>query len=117
MKVVTKPWGQELWFAHTDKYVGKILSIKAGAALSLQHHEVKDETIMVLSGRMLLRVGNSVQEALDNDPLEMKKGDVYHILPGTIHKMIAIDDVELVEASTPEVDDVVRHQDDYGRVT
>lgn len=116
MTKVDKPWGSELWWAQTDKYVGKILYIKKGYSLSLQHHEIKDETIMMLSGRMLLRIGSTLEEAFDCVPIEMVRGDVYHITPGTIHKMIALEDVEVLEVSTPEVDDVVRHQDDYGRV-
>ncbi len=116
MVIVDKPWGSEYIWSHTDKYVGKILNIKGGHSLSLQHHEVKDETIMILSGRMLLRIGSTLQEAFDCVPLEMIKGDVYHITPGTIHKMIALEDVQVLEVSTPELDDVVRHQDDYGRV-
>lgn len=116
MITVDKPWGSEKWWAHTDKYVGKVLYIKKGYSLSLQHHEVKDETIMILSGKMLLKVGSTVQEALTNPPIEMIRGDVYHIPPGTIHRMIAIEDTEVIEISTPEVDDVIRHQDDYGRV-
>lgn len=116
MKIIDKPWGAEYWWAQTDKYVGKVLHINAGCSLSLQHHEIKDETIMILSGRMLLQVGNSLQEALDNEPIKMQKQDVYHIRPGVIHRMIALEDVDLVEVSTPEVDDVIRHQDNYGRV-
>lgn len=116
MKRVEKPWGEEIIWAITDKYVGKIIKIKKGHNLSLQHHEIKEETIMVLSGMMALRIGATPEEALAKMPLIMKADDVYHITPKTIHRMIALEDVVLIEVSTPELDDVVRHRDDYGRV-
>jgi len=112
---VDKPWGHEIIFAQTDKYVGKILFIKSDHKLSLQHHEIKDETIRVLSGIMILKVGNHSDESLLTS-LVLTKNDTYRIKPGVIHRMIAIQDVTLIEVSTPELDDVVRHKDDYGRV-
>ncbi len=109
---VDKPWGHELIWAHTGRYVGKILHVKAGHALSLQYHERKDETIHLLTGRMKFEAGPSV-EALAEVPLET--GGSYHVTPGTVHRMTAITDVDILEASTPELDDVVRLQDRYGR--
>lgn len=116
MTIIEKPWGFEEIFAQTDKYVGKILVIKKGCSLSLQHHEVKDETIRLLSGHLALRVGKTVEEALQMMPVILEIGDAYHIPPKLIHRMIALEDCEVLEVSTPELDDVVRHQDIYGRV-
>jgi mannose-6-phosphate isomerase-like protein (cupin superfamily) len=116
MKIVEKPWGYEEIFVITDKYVGKILFIKKGEKLSLQHHDVKEETIRVLSGKLGVQVGSTLEEALDLAPILMSEGDVLHVTPGTIHRFYApIDDVTLLEVSTPELDDVIRHADDYGR--
>ncbi len=111
IKVVEKPWGQELIWAITSKYVGKILEIKEGHQLSLQHHEVKDETIMILDGQMILQIGK------DSDVIfhTMSSGDIYHIEPGVIHRMTALKDTKVIEVSTPELEDVVRHSDNYGR--
>lgn len=112
-RYVEKPWGGELIWAHTDKYVGKILSIKAGEKLSLQYHEIKDETILVLSGRLKL------EYYLDGDApawVVLTPSEGFHIPTGMRHRMIAIDDVTVAEVSTPELDDVVRLVDDYGRV-
>lgn len=108
---VEKPWGYELIWAHTSKYVGKILHIKAGHRLSLQFHEVKDETIFVQTGQMRFVVeedGALVEHLLG-------PGDSYHIVPPTKHRMIAVTDCDVLEASTPELDDVVRIEDNYGR--
>lgn len=110
---VDKPWGHELIWAHTDKYVGKILHVKAGHALSLQYHERKDETIHLLTGEMKFYAGPSV-EALKE--IYMKAGDSFHVTTGTIHRMVAVTDVDILEASTPDLDDVVRLEDRYGRV-
>jgi quercetin dioxygenase-like cupin family protein len=108
---VDKPWGYELHWARTDRYVGKIIHVNAGHALSLQYHTVKDETIFLWSGRLLF-------EIQENDRLvarEMHPGERVHITPGTIHRMTAIEDSDILEASTPELDDVVRLEDRYGR--
>ena len=110
---VDKPWGYELIWARTDRYVGKILHIEPGHLLSLQYHEVKDETIYVLRGEIIFRV--RVDDVLQDIP--MKPGDSYHVTPGTVHQMEAVTPADLLEASTPELDDVVRLQDRYGRVT
>jgi mannose-6-phosphate isomerase-like protein (cupin superfamily) len=109
---VDKPWGYEIIWADTDRYVGKILHVTAGHALSLQFHERKDETIYLLSGEMTFQAGPSVEELED---VAMKAGDSYHVTTGTVHRMIAITDVDILEASTPDLDDVVRLEDRYGR--
>lgn len=109
---VEKPWGYELVWAETDDYVGKLLHIQAGEALSLQYHEVKDETIYVLSGEMIFVVGPSVDEL---EELRMTADDAYRVVPGTVHRMIAVTDCDLLEASTPHLQDVVRLEDRYGR--
>lgn len=112
VRQVTKPWGHELIWAHTERYVGKVLFVKAGERLSLQYHEKKDETIYVLSGKMVFEVGPKDGERED---LVLKAGDAYRITPFTTHRMIALEDTSILEASTPELDDVVRLEDKYGR--
>ena len=112
MTRVEKPWGYELHWALTDRYVGKVLHVNAGHALSLQYHRRKDETILLWSGRILMEI----QEAAGLARREMQPGDRLHITPGTIHRMTAIDDSDIIEVSTPELDDVVRLEDRYGRV-
>lgn len=109
---VDKPWGHEIIWADTDLYVGKILHIDQGHALSLQYHEVKDETIYVLSGEMTLVVGPSEDQV---EELRMRTGDAVRIRPGTVHRMVAVEDCDLLEASTPHLQDVVRLEDRYGR--
>ena len=108
---VDKPWGHELIWARTDRYVGKILHIEPGHLLSLQYHEQKDETIFVLTGEIIFRVHE------DGELVErpMREGERYHITPGTIHQMEAVVVTDLLEVSTPELDDVVRLEDRYGR--
>ena len=110
--VVDKPWGHELIWARTDRYVGKILHIKAGEALSLQYHRVKDETIMVLAGELQL-----VYFAEGDEPRArvLAPREPFHVTPGLRHRMIALTDVDVLEVSTPELDDVVRLEDRYGR--
>ena len=109
---VEKPWGHELIWAHSGRYVGKVLHVKAGHALSLQYHETKDETIHLLTGRMRFWAGPS-RDQLEEVLLEA--GDSYRIVPGTVHRMEAVTDIDILEASTPELDDVVRLEDRYGR--
>ena len=109
---VEKPWGHELWWAHTDRYVGKLLHVKAGHQLSLQYHREKDEMIHLASGELTLVLdedGSGLREH------RMQPGESYHIKPGTKHRMVAVTDCDILEASTPEVDDVVRLEDAYGR--
>ncbi len=113
MKKIDKPWGYELIWAHTDKYVGKILFVKAGEALSLQYHETKDETIHLYSGEIDLLI----EEDSSMVRVRMKPGNGYRIKPGVKHRMVAIEDSEILEASTPELNDVVRLEDRYDRKT
>jgi len=111
-RIVKKPWGHELIWALTDKYVGKVLVIEAGKKLSLQRHVVKDESILVKSGRLRLHLeddGGTVRQ------VELGPGDYRHVPTGRIHRFEAIDRCELIEVSTPELDDVVRLRDSYGR--
>jgi mannose-6-phosphate isomerase len=111
-RIVKKPWGHELIWALTDKYVGKVLVIEAGKKLSLQRHVVKDESILVKSGRLRLHLeddGGTVRQ------VELGPGDYRHVPTGRIHRFEAIDRCELIEVSTPELDDVVRIEDDFGR--
>lgn len=112
VKRVEKPWGHELIWASTPLYVGKILHIKAGQALSLQYHNVKDETIHLLTGEMIYRVGDSAESMQE---VTLRAGDSYRNEPGTVHQMEAVTDCDLLEASTPHLDDVVRLSDRYGR--
>ena len=113
-KRINKPWGHEIIFAHTDMYVGKILHINAGQALSLQYHNTKDETIMVQFGRIQIEYFKRGDKK-NRKVLDMVPGDTFHILPGIVHRMIACQDAEIVEVSTPELDDIVRLEDRYGR--
>ena len=108
---VPKPWGHETIWARTDQYVGKILHIKAGEALSVQYHNVKDETVFLLSGELIYRVWENGEPR--NVPLAL--GDAFHVTPGTIHQMEAVTDCDIIEVSTPHLDDVVRLTDRYGR--
>jgi len=113
---VQKPWGHEIRFAVNEKYLGKILYIARGHKLSRQYHEVKDETIMVYHGTLILEIGDPESEEYEIKTLNY--GDRYRILPGTIHRFCAPErePVTLIEVSTPEIDDVVRLEDDYKRV-
>jgi len=106
-KVVDKPWGREVWFAHTDRYAGKVLEVEAGHRLSLQKHRVKHETLYLRSGRMRF--------TRDDETFEWEPGERVEIPPGTVHRMEAVEDSEIFEVSTPELDDVVRLEDDYER--
>jgi quercetin dioxygenase-like cupin family protein len=110
---VEKPWGYELHWAVTDRYVGKILHVRAGHALSLQYHNKKDETIYLFSGKLLFEVERDGRLTGQ----EMSPGDAFHVTPKTVHRMTAIEDCDVLEVSTPELDDVVRLQDRYGRTT
>ena len=110
---VDKPWGHELHWAKTERYVGKVLHVKAGHALSLQYHNVKDETIFLWKGKMVFEIGPGV-DALEKR--EVLPGESIHITPHTVHRMIAVEDCDIFEVSTPELDDVVRLEDRYGRI-
>jgi len=109
---VDKPWGHEEIWAHTDRYVGKVLFILAGHSLSLQYHNEKEETIRMLRGQMDFEMEEPGQS---RRTVSLDEGDVVHIRPKTIHRMTAVTDCEVLEVSTPELDDVVRLEDRYGR--
>ena len=111
VKRVPKPWGYEIIWAHTDRYVGKVLHIDAGHALSVQYHNHKDETVYLLKGEMKywVKLGDDLED------VRLREGDAFRITPGTVHYMEAITDCDILEASTPELDDVIRIQDRYGR--
>lgn len=109
---VEKPWGHELIWAAAPAYVGKVLVVHEGHALSLQYHEKKDETLHLLRGSARLWLGER-PDAMEEVPFA--EGDSIRLLPGTLHRIEAVSDVEILEASTPELDDVVRVQDRYGR--
>jgi mannose-6-phosphate isomerase len=113
VRIVPKPWGHEMIWASTDRYVGKVLHIRAGHALSVQYHERKDETIHLLSGDMIYRVGERV--GADLREVRLTPGESYRNTPGTVHQMEAVTDCDVLEASTPDLDDVVRLSDRYGR--
>ena len=111
MRTVPKPWGHELIFAENDRYAGKILHLEAGQSLSLQYHERKDETIYVLKGELDLTV--EVEGHLEQ--MRLSEGSSYRIRPGVRHRMAAAAGCDLIEVSSPELDDVVRLEDAYGR--
>ena len=111
VRIVPKPWGHETIWGHTDRYVGKILHIRAGQALSVQYHERKDETVYLLAGHLMYWV----QQDGELRDMQLKVGDAFRITPGTVHQMEAVTDCDVLEVSTPELDDVVRLNDRYGR--
>src|SRR6476620_8518715 len=108
---VDKPWGYELHWAKTDRYVGKVIHVNKGHALSLQYHNIKDETIYLFSGKILFEI--EVDGHLTKR--EMTPGEAVHVTPKTVHRMTALEDSDILEASTPELHDVVRIEDRYGR--
>jgi mannose-6-phosphate isomerase-like protein (cupin superfamily) len=108
---VPKPWGHEIIWAHTDRYLGKLLHINAGHALSVQYHDRKDETVHLLSGELIHRV--KLGDVLKD--VHLTRGESFRIAPGTVHQMEAVTDCDVLEASTSEMDDVVRLEDRYGR--
>lgn len=108
---VDKPWGYELRFIRTDRYAGKVLFITAGSQLSLQFHETKDEAFLVQEGELELVLGKGSRQKLEL----LGPGQAWHISPGTVHRFRAVRDTTLFEVSTPELEDVVRIEDDYGR--
>jgi mannose-6-phosphate isomerase len=110
---VEKPWGHELIWAVTDVYCGKVLFVKAGASLSLQFHKEKDESWFVQSGRARLELGDAGQKALNEEIVSA--GAAFHYVPGTVHRVTALEDTTILEVSTPQLDDVVRLEDRYGR--
>ena len=106
-RIVEKPWGREVWYAHEDRYAGKILEVTRGHALSLQKHERKQETIYLYQGRLRYHLNG-----LD---FEMEPGECLTVHPGDVHRVEALEDSIILEVSTPELDDVVRLEDRYGR--
>ena len=110
---VEKPWGWELIWAHADAYVGKVLFVKAGHSLSLQFHREKDESWLVESGRAKLELGEGGDAVLNEEIITT--GATFHFRPGTVHRVTAIEDTTILEVSTPQLDDVVRLEDAYGR--
>jgi mannose-6-phosphate isomerase len=111
---VPKPWGSELWYAHTDRYAGKILQVNAGQRLSVQYHREKDETSYLLSGRARISQGPSAEQMHER---EVKPGDAWRNMPNMVHTIEALEDSVVLEVSTPELDDVVRLVDRYGRTS
>jgi len=107
-----KPWGYEILWAHTDRYLGKILHIEPGHLLSLQYHEQKHESIYVLRGRMIFRYRNDAGDLVER---EMIAGEAQQVPTGMVHQFEALERTDVLEASTPHLDDVVRLQDRYGR--
>ncbi len=106
-EIVEKPWGREIWYAHNDRYAGKVLEVERGHLLSLQKHRVKHETLYLQSGRMRFTLGEEV--------FEWTPGEVVVIPPETVHRMEALEESVILEVSSPELDDVVRLEDRYGR--
>ncbi len=110
---VDKPWGYELIWGHTQDYVGKILHVEAGHALSLQYHETKDETMYLLSGELEIEIGDHESELRLH---VLQPGQSVHLPPGRRHRLTARTTSDVLEVSTPQLDDVVRLEDRYGRV-
>ena len=110
---VEKPWGYELIYAVTDRYVGKVLHVKKGEALSLQYHNQKDETIHIWKGSIKFYTGHEPGGTLKEQILNV--GQSFHITPKLVHRMVALEDTDILEVSTTELDDVVRLEDRYGR--
>jgi mannose-6-phosphate isomerase len=110
---VDKPWGWELVWAETDRYVGKLLFVRAGEALSLQYHELKDECWLVHEGLARVELGEVGADGLET--VELREGDALHYPPHTLHRVTAVEDTLILEVSTPHLDDVVRVEDRYGR--
>jgi mannose-6-phosphate isomerase len=111
---VDKPWGYELIWALTDDYCGKILFVKAGESLSLQFHRVKDESWLIHSGRAKIEMGNPGDKTPNTEVVGA--GAAFRMKPGTIHRVTAVEDTTIIEVSTPHIEDVVRLEDNYGRV-
>ena len=113
VRKVEKPWGYELIWAQTDRYVGKVLFVRAGHSLSLQFHREKDESWLVHDGRAKLELGEVGSGALLEEVIG--PGAAFHYEPGTVHRVTALEDTTIIEVSTPQLDDVVRLEDAYGR--
>lgn len=113
IKVKPKPWGKEIWFAWSDSYAGKILEIKKGRRFSLQYHEKKQETQLIIEGKIKLTLGKKNDKKLQE--VILHAGDKVDISPNTIHRVEALEKTVIFEVSSPELDDVVKLEDDYGR--
>ncbi len=113
VRKVEKPWGHELIWALTDRYCGKLLYVRAGQSLSLQFHREKDESWLVQSGRAKLELGEAGAGVLLEEVIGA--GAAFHYVPGTVHRVTALEDTTILEVSTPQLDDVVRLEDAYGR--
>jgi mannose-6-phosphate isomerase len=109
---VDKPWGYEIRWAITDRYLGKILHVNRGEALSLQYHERKDECLLVSHGSIDIELGGADGNL---EKVRMRSGDTVHLTPGTRHRITAVEDADIFEVSTPEIEDVIRLEDRYGR--
>ena len=110
--IVEKPWGYEVRWAITERYLGKILHVRKGEALSLQYHNLKDECLLITRGAIDAELGADDGELTT---VRMSEGDTIHLTPGTRHRFTAVEDTDIYEVSTPEIDDVVRLEDRYGR--
>lgn len=113
--IVEKPWGREVIWALTERYVGKVLEVRAGQSLSRQFHRIKDETMCLLSGEAVLELGRPDDVEVEVEVVRMVPGKSIRITPMTVHRLRAITDASIMEVSTPELDDVVRLDDAYGR--
>ncbi len=109
---VDKPWGYEIWYAWTDQYVGKIIHVNKGGKLSLQYHDLKDETSYLLKGKLLLTKGTTPDNLTVT---EIGEGYTWRNRPGEIHTIEGVEDADVLEVSTPHLDDVIRLKDNYGR--
>ncbi len=112
-RTVDKPWGSELIWAHSEDYAGKILFVRAGQSLSLQFHKVKDESWYILEGRARLELGKAGESLIEESVVG--PGEAFRFRPGTVHRVTALEDTRVLEVSTPQLDDVVRLEDRYGR--
>jgi mannose-6-phosphate isomerase len=110
---VEKPWGHELIWARAEEYAGKLLFVRAGQALSLQFHREKDESWYVLEGKAELELGEAGQAVLTTEVVG--PGTAFRFRPGTVHRVTAVEDTTILEVSTPQLDDIVRLEDSYGR--
>lgn len=123
IQIKLKPWGREIWFAHTALYAGKILEIKKGRRYSLQYHEKKQETQFILSGKIKFTFAKISKAKAKNLKIKsikfqqriLKTGDKFEIKPYTVHRAEALQNTKIFEISTPELEDVVKIEDDYGR--
>lgn len=106
-RIVDKPWGREIWYAHEDEYAGKIIEVRRGHALSLQKHERKKETMYLFAGKLTYH--------LNGVDFELNAGECITVRPGDVHRVTALEDSTILEVSTPELEDVIRLEDRYGR--